>query len=552
MAEYLDLNDDSKEEQLRHAEVLRKFEAHKRARSVNVPTAIPEIKYRLRELGHPITLFGEDHADRRERLREVIARLELDQEQLEKLQSIMNQGTSQPPLPPGAPPSSSGPSATTQDKSAPQKEVFYSPATEGMITARRDIATYSFARGQARLNNTKLIRESEDLEAEETKNVRDLYIHCKELTLNSSQVGDDRPITTVRYSPDGKFASSGSLSGVVKVWDTETLANKAVFRGTLDRITAVSWHPNAQLANGGPMLLAASSAEGCCHVYDFRKFDAEDHQNSNSGAAQSESMDCDGVAVADGESDGDDSGGEDSDGEGEGMDVAESAAPTTTGAQLTSRASQQTVVHKLVGHKGMVMACEFHPSGRYLGTAGHDATWRLWDTEYGKELLLQDGHARDLSALAFHPDGSLLMSADAGGVALLWDIRSGQCIQAFQGHIKKISAVSMSANGFHAATSSLDNTVKIWDLRRKKCFYTLPAHTNIVSDVRYSGSGELLLTSSFDSSLKIWSGRDFHILRTLAGHSGKVMGADFAPDEKHIVSAGFDRTVKLWAHKDEF
>ena len=100
MSEYLDLNDDSKEEQLRHAEVLRKFEAHKRARSINVPTAIHEVKARLRELGNPITLFGEDHADRRERLREVIARLELDQEQLDKLQAIINQSAA--PLPPGA------------------------------------------------------------------------------------------------------------------------------------------------------------------------------------------------------------------------------------------------------------------------------------------------------------------------------------------------------------------------------------------------------------------------------------------------------------------
>lgn len=549
MAEYLDLNDDSKEEQLRHAEVLRKFEAHKRARSVNVPTAIPEIKFRLRELGHPITLFGEDHADRRERLREVIARLELDQEQLEKLQSIMNQSAMQPPLPPGAPPSSSGPTVTTQDKAATQKEVFYSPAADGMINARKDIAAYSFARGQSRLNATKRVRESEELELEETKNVRELYLHCKDLTLNSSQVGDDRPITVVRYSPDGKLASSGSLSGVVKVWDTETLANKAVFRGTLDRITSVSWHPDAQLSSGSAMLLAASSAEGCCHIYDFRKFDAENlgAEESKTADAQATGMESD-AADDDSDASGEDSGDSEND-----MDIGDSTGtPNPNIAAPVSRASQQTVVHKLLGHKGMVTACEFHPTGRYLGTAGHDATWRLWDVEHGKELLLQDGHAKDLSALSFHPDGSLLMSADAGGVALLWDIRSGQCIQAFQGHIKKISAVSINANGFQAATSSLDNTVKIWDLRRKKCFYTLPAHTNIVSDVRYSSSGELLLTSSFDSTLKIWSARDFHILRTLAGHSGKVMSADFAPDEKHILSAGFDRTIKLWAHKDEF
>ena len=86
MAEYMDLNEDSKQEQLRHAELLRRYEAQKRARSIVVPTAVPEVKAKLRELGKPITLFGENPADRRERLREIIASLELDQEQLIKLQ----------------------------------------------------------------------------------------------------------------------------------------------------------------------------------------------------------------------------------------------------------------------------------------------------------------------------------------------------------------------------------------------------------------------------------------------------------------------------------
>eukprot|EP01034_Spumella_vulgaris_P029967 gene29967-37107_t len=84
-----DLNEDSKQEQLRHAEVLRKHEATQRARKINVPTAIDEVKQKLRELGHPVTLFAEGHADRRDRLREVIAHLELSEEEFQKLQALI-------------------------------------------------------------------------------------------------------------------------------------------------------------------------------------------------------------------------------------------------------------------------------------------------------------------------------------------------------------------------------------------------------------------------------------------------------------------------------
>lgn len=86
MPEYMELNAESKAEQAKHAEAMKKFEAQKRARSIIVPTSIEEVKARLRELGHPATLFGEGPADRRERLRDVIAYMELDEDELKRVQ----------------------------------------------------------------------------------------------------------------------------------------------------------------------------------------------------------------------------------------------------------------------------------------------------------------------------------------------------------------------------------------------------------------------------------------------------------------------------------
>lgn len=86
MPEYMELSAESKAEQAKHAEAMKKFEAQKKARSIVVPTAIEDVKARLRELGHPVTLFGEGHADRRERLRETIAYMELDEHDMKAIQ----------------------------------------------------------------------------------------------------------------------------------------------------------------------------------------------------------------------------------------------------------------------------------------------------------------------------------------------------------------------------------------------------------------------------------------------------------------------------------
>jgi hypothetical protein len=56
-------------------DLLEVFEARKRARSVVVPTDDTQVKVRLRELDEPICLFGEGPADRRERLRQLIAEI---------------------------------------------------------------------------------------------------------------------------------------------------------------------------------------------------------------------------------------------------------------------------------------------------------------------------------------------------------------------------------------------------------------------------------------------------------------------------------------------
>lgn len=86
VVEEMDLSAESREAQMQHAETLRRFEAQQRSRAIIVPTSAEDVKQKLRELGHPVTYFGEGPADRRERLKQVIAELELDEEEAKDFQ----------------------------------------------------------------------------------------------------------------------------------------------------------------------------------------------------------------------------------------------------------------------------------------------------------------------------------------------------------------------------------------------------------------------------------------------------------------------------------
>jgi U4/U6 small nuclear ribonucleoprotein PRP4 len=64
----------------------------------------------------------------------------------------------------------------------------------------------------------------------------------------------------------------------------------------------------------------------------------------------------------------------------------------------------------LKGHEDRVNRLVFHNLGKHLISTSHDKTWRFWDIETRRELLVQTGHAKPVYATSLHPDGSLLVS----------------------------------------------------------------------------------------------------------------------------------------------
>lgn len=117
--------------------------------------------------------------------------------------------------------------------------------------------------------------------------------------------------------------------------------------------------------------------------------------------------------------------------------------------------------------------------------------------EKQSELLVQEGHSKEVIALAFQDDGALVGSGGLDAVGRVWDLRTGRTAMVLDGHAKEILSMDFAPNGlvymwrraltsrFQVATGSGDNTVKIWDLRALRTQHTIPAHTSSVSDLRF-------------------------------------------------------------------
>lgn len=129
--------------------------------------------------------------------------------------------------------------------------------------------------------------------------------------------------------------------------------------------------------------------------------------------------------------------------------------------KLWSMKSEESIAD-ITGHMpNRVSKLAFHPSGRFLGTACHDKSWRLWDLEQKQEVLHQEGHAKAVHAIAFQIDGSVVLTGGHDAFGRVWDLRTGRCIMFLDGHMGKIYAVDFSPNGYHMITGSEDNSCKV-------------------------------------------------------------------------------------------
>lgn len=423
------------------------------------------MKKNLRHLNEPICLFGEGPAERRRRLKDLLANLG-ENAIKQKIQE-------------------------EEERKQLQKEqesTWYHEGPEALRTARFWIAYYSLPRAKLRLQQARDLLELPS--ATRAGRMVELQKRIQSLALDCSQVGDTRPIAHCAFNHDSTLLLTGSWSGLAKLWSVPDCAQLQTLRGHVAYVGGVAMRPGVKRNPQGA--------------------DADDGNANNV------------VAMATGGSDGT--------------------------VKLWSFGSEEAMAD-IAGHvPHRVARVAFHPSGRFLGTACYDASWRLWDLEQKQEVLHQEGHAKAVHCLAFQSDGSVACTGGLDAFGRVWDLRTGRCVMFLEGHLGSVYGVDFSPNGYHIASASHDNTCKIWDLRRRQPVYTIPAHTNLVSDVKYQkDGGNFLVTASYDSTTKIWSNKTWQPLKTLSGHDGKVMSVDIAPNSQYIATASYDRTFKLWA-----
>lgn len=183
-----EISEESRLVRERQEKAMQDLMMRRRAAALAVPTNDMAVRARLRHLGEPITLFGEREMERRDRLRMIMAKLDAEG-QLEKLMKALEDEEA----------------ATSAPKDEAEDDLqypFYTEGSKSLLDARINIAKYSLVRAALRIQRAQRRRDDpdEDVDAEMDWTLK----QAANLSLQFSEIGDDRPLTGCSFSRDGK------------------------------------------------------------------------------------------------------------------------------------------------------------------------------------------------------------------------------------------------------------------------------------------------------------------------------------------------------------
>lgn len=464
-----------------------------------VPTDDTRVRMRLRELGEPITLFGEGPADRRDRLRELLTDLAERQEadgDVDMMEAAAD--------------------AEEAADEAEQQEEFYTEGTEELLRARQAIARYSLPRAKARV--ARLTEESTIPLRTHIKHRKAIKEELQKFDLYGSQIAGERPVSICRFAPNGQTIATGNWAGGIRLLTVPNLDEKINMKAHTDRVGGLSWFPGATLPEStvseSSVNLASGGGEGnvCLWALDQDKPVAT--LSGHIGRVCRVEFHPSGRYAA-------------------------SASYDTTWRLWDVETTAELQLQE--GHSREVYTVSFNNDGSLLASGGLDSNGRIWDLRTGRTVMILEGHIREIYGLDWGADGYRVLSGSGDGWVKCWDLRQVRNIGGIGAHKSVVSDLRWYKGAEPTPLADQNGGMDI-----DSSTPTPTATPTPQTPVQPKKSGTFFVSSGFDKNVNIFSADDWSLVKTLSGHSGNVLSTDVSDDAKWIASCGHDRTVKLW------
>ncbi|KAF2144542.1 uncharacterized protein K452DRAFT_325099 [Aplosporella prunicola CBS 121167] len=464
--------------------ILSQFTRKRLAATIAVPTDDTRVRARLRELGEPITLFGEGPADRRDRLRELLT-VQAEAGQADEEGDVQME-------------------EAEEEAGGEADEEFYTEGIDELLRARKDIAKYSLPRAKHRVAYQK--SESTIPLRTHVKHRKAIKEKLQGFDLFGSQIAGERPVSIARFAPNGEMIAAGNWGGSIKILDVPNLEEKMLLRGHSDRVGGITWFPGATTSNvsSSSVNLASSGGEGNIHLWNLEQDTPISSLSGHTGRVCRVEFHPSGRYLA-------------------------SASFDTTWRLWDVESTTELLLQE--GHSREVYTVSFNPDGSLVASAGLDSIGRIWDLRTGRMVMLLDSHISPIYALDWGADSYRVLSGSGDGFAKCWDLRAVRetsSIGAHKGGVTDLrwfkgsdgpasglmpqqdesGSVQPKKAGTFFVSCGFDKNVNVFSGDDWAVCKSLSGHSGNVLSTDISPDARWICSSGHDRTVKLWARDD--------------------------------------------